>query len=175
MLELLSKTLGRERATDSGSERQEEARDAPRGTATVESSPVTDTAAEADTDGQPVPLDQIFGILSNQRRRRVLRNLMETKQFELGDLAERLAGQENDKSREQLSSKERKRVYVSLYQVHLPKLADVDAITYNKSRGIIEPGPTFDSFTYYLPDDRETAAAETQNRGWRAFIANIFK
>jgi len=42
------------------------------------------------------------------------------------------------------------RVYVSLYQCHLPKIADVSAISYDKQRGEIETGEQFDRFSHYL-------------------------
>lgn len=109
----------------------------------------------------PIELDEVFGLLKNRRRRDVLRHLDENEaDVRLGELAEQIAARECEKSVSQINSQERKRVYVGLYQCHLPKLADVGAISYNKPRGIIERGPTFEYITRYLPTD-ETPADDT--------------
>ena len=41
-------------------------------------------------------------------------------------------------------------MYVSRYQSHLPKMADVGAIPYDKQGGEIEDGERFEHFTHYL-------------------------
>lgn len=102
-------------------------------------------------------------ILKNQRRRAVLRYLQTVEdEVKLGTLAEHIAASECDKDISRITSSERKRVYVGLYQSHLPKMADVGAISYNKPRGIIEPGENRHLFEHYLPantDDTEPAWA----------------
>lgn len=108
------------------------------------------------TGGSAIGFDQIFGLLKNRRRRDVLRDLAsESKQSRHGELSERIAASECGKDVSKLDSKERKRVYVSLYQCHLPKMADFGAITYNKRRGTVKRGPNFDLFEHYLPDDEK--------------------
>ncbi|WP_255196252.1 DUF7344 domain-containing protein [Halorarius litoreus] len=93
-------------------------------------------------DELPISLDNVFGILSNERRRHVLWFLAEQDgPVSLRELSEYVAAIENDKPVAQLSSQERKRVYVGLYQGHLPKMDDLSFIEYNKDRGIIELGP----------------------------------
>jgi hypothetical protein len=77
--------------------------------------------------------DRVFALLKNPRRRAVLVQLRAT--TTLSDLADQIAAEENDTTPEQLSSSERKRVYISLYQNHLPKLAEFGAIDYDQSRG----------------------------------------
>lgn len=105
---------------------------------------------------EPLPLDQVFEILRNQRRRYVLRYLYdrEHESVRLGELAEQIAAWENGKSTREITSGERKRVYVGLYQCHLPKMDSMNVISFNKPRGIIEPGARMDSFEDYL--DRDT-------------------
>lgn len=101
-----------------------------------------------------VGLDQIFGILRNQRRRYVLKYLSMTEgTITLSDLAERIAAWEGGKGIEQVTSKERKCVYTGLYQCHLPKMADASAISYDKRSGDIESGAQFDRFSHYLRHD----------------------
>lgn len=105
-------------------------------------------------DQDRADMDQIFGILGNERRRYALAYLSrQAGSVTMSDLSERIAAWECGKQPKQISSKERKRVYVSLYQCHLPKMADASAISYDKDRGKIEPGDRFDQFVYYLRDD----------------------
>ena len=102
-------------------------------------------------DHQPPPLDEIFGVLQNQRRRRILSYLeTEDTPTTIGTLAEHVAAAENDIPASQLRSKQRKRVYISLYQSHLPKLAAVDAVEYDKDRGTVDRGPEFGAFRSVL-------------------------
>lgn len=103
-------------------------------------------------DDRPVDLDRIFELLSNRRRRAVLRYLdTEAREVEIGELAELLAARECDKDRLEITAQERKRVYIGLYQNHLPKMADADAIDYDERSGRVERGPKFYSFLDHLP------------------------
>jgi hypothetical protein len=104
----------------------------------------------------PVQIDQVFEILKNARRRAVLRYMRTVgEDVRLGELAEQIAAWECDKDVSQITSSERKRVYVGLYQSHLPKMADVGAISYNKPRGKIGPGEHMTLFEEYLPTESE--------------------
>lgn len=85
--------------------------------------------------------DAAFTLLKNPRRRAVLRHLEETPETTLSDLADRIAAEENDTTPELLSSSDRKRVYISLYQGHLPKLAEFGVIEYDQSRGDVVRRP----------------------------------
>jgi hypothetical protein len=110
----------------------------------------------AETVSSPVQIGQIFEILKNDRRRAVLRYMGEVdSEVRLGELAEQIAAWECDKDVAQITSSERKRVYVGLYQSHLPKMADVGAISYNKPRGKIEPGEHMAFFEEYLPAESD--------------------
>lgn len=123
----------------------------------TESSP---EASQEDGDegvSEPLPLDQIFEILRNQRRRYVLEYLDgKDGSVTLRELAEQLTAWENDKEPHEITSAERKRVYVGLYQCHLPKMDSTDVISFNKPRGIIEPGEHIDIFEQYLAGNEET-------------------
>lgn len=81
--------------------------------------------------------DVVFEILTNSRRRAVLQYLDETSGGATkGELADYVAAMENDKSISELRSQERKRVYVSLYQFHLPKMTDAGVIRIENDRTI---------------------------------------
>ena len=141
--------------------------------------PSTDTGPA--TDGQdprgPEPvaeadigLSQIFEVLKNQRRRHVLRYLeMTDGQVTLSDLAEQIAAWENDKDLQRITSSERKRVYVGLYQVHLPKMDDMGVVDFNKPRALIDKGENIDHCCSYLTP---TAGGGT-GRNWATYYVAL--
>ena len=105
---------------------------------------------------EPLPLDQVFGILKNQRRRYVLEFLNEAdEEVTLSEVAEQVSAWENDKDISQISSKERKRVYVGLYQCHLPKMDAMGIVSFNKPRGVIELGEDTEEVYKYLEMSEE--------------------
>lgn len=81
---------------------------------------------------------EVFELLSVERRQQVLLFLDRVEgTADVGELAEHIASIECDCERSQLSSQQRKRVYVGLYQCHLPKMADAGVIDYNADRGFV--------------------------------------
>lgn len=121
----------------------------------TEASERLDTDAISETESE-LELDQVFEILKNQRRRYVLQYLDEVDDtVTMSDLAEEIAAWENGKDVGQLSSSERKRVYVGLYQCHLPKMDSMGVVSFNKPRGLIEAGPNAEVFDEYI--DNETS------------------
>lgn len=82
--------------------------------------------------------DLVFDILSSPRRRYVLYYLRDTGEpVALNDLAEHVAAWENETPVDELSDQERKRVYVSLYQTHIPKLDSVGIVDYDQQSGMV--------------------------------------
>ncbi|MFW5934478.1 MAG: DUF7344 domain-containing protein, partial [Halolamina sp.] len=107
--------------------------------------------AARDADEEPLSLDVIFEILRNRRRQLVLEFLRDREESAtIGELAEHIAAIENDTTVRQLNAQQRKRVYIGLYQCHLPKMDDVDVIEFNQSRGHIAPGSKIDPLYDYL-------------------------
>lgn len=136
---------------------------------TAETVAVDPDEAAADRD-EPLPLDVVFGILKNRRRRLVLKHLVEESATStLSDLAERIAAVENNKSENALSSSERKRVYVCLYQCHLPKMDDADVIDFDDNRGSVELADNVNALTQYLDveDDEEAT------RDWPSYYVTL--
>lgn len=95
---------------------------------------------EEQLDDDELSLDDVFDVLRNQRRRDVLVYLVGTEDntATLSELAEHVAAKENDIDRSELSSTQRKRVYIGLYQCHLPKMDDLDVVDYDQDRGTVE-------------------------------------
>lgn len=120
---------------------------------TAESGVENKSRGDIDTE---LGLDGVFGVLKNQRRRRILRYLItHDDPVTIGTLAEHIAVLENDTTQIALTSRERKRVYIGLYQNHLPKMDDAGAIVFNKARGTIVSGPNAAQFEPYLDGPQE--------------------
>lgn len=115
----------------------------------------------------PVDLDVVFTILKNRRRRLVLEYLARHSETSLSDLAEYIAAVENDKPAAELSSQERKRVYVGLYQCHLPRMDETGAVEFDKNRGSVVAGPNIDQFNRYLERSDATGAP------WSAYYLGV--
>lgn len=131
---------------------------------------MTSPSAVTDQPGAPTALDarsiakdDAFHILQNPRRRAVLRYLLEhddRDQFRMRNVTEEVAAWENGTTVRQLMSTARQRVYIALYQGHLPKLADHGIIKYNQNRGTIEPTPLLYVFEPYLGDGLHADVAD---------------
>lgn len=107
--------------------------------------------------------DDIFGLLKNSRRREVTRYLLDSDDgATLDELAEHIAAKENDIPIKHLSSDQRKRVYIGLYQCHLPKMDKVGVIDYNKNRGTIEARQALHQLEPYLADDSSSESPEVE-------------
>jgi DNA-binding transcriptional ArsR family regulator len=125
---------------------------------------VTDT----DDDGR-LSKDVIFELLKNRRRREVLAYLLEADEtVTLGELAEQIAAWENDTDVKALSSDQRKRVYVALYQTHLPKMDDAGIVEYDQDRGLITLADNADLLMMYL--DTDTHQQDRWDR-WYALLS----
>ena len=97
----------------------------------------------------------VFDVLSNPRRRFVLYYLREIDEsVELNDLAKAIAAWENDTDESELTDQDRKRVYVSLYQTHIPKLTDVGLVEYDQDSGTVHLTDRTSVIDDYLTDDQ---------------------
>ncbi|WP_222918448.1 hypothetical protein [Natrinema sp. SYSU A 869] len=88
--------------------------------------------------GTSLTEDEVYTLLSSCRRRYALHACLQTEStITLSDLAEQVAAWEYEKSLEAVSSEERRRVYTSLQQTHLPKMDRWGVVEFE--RGVIEP------------------------------------
>jgi DNA-binding transcriptional ArsR family regulator len=111
-------------------------------------------ADEQESSEEELPVDEIFHILQNERRRMVLEYLQEADDsVRMRDVAEQVAAWENETTVEELNSDQRQRVYIPLYQSHLPKLDKAGIIDYQQNRGIVERRPLARQLDYYLNAD----------------------
>lgn len=120
-----------------------------------------DTTPEQDDENE-LSTDDVFEVLYNRRRRDVITYLRERNgSATTSDLAEHIAAKENDITVQQLSSSQRKRVYVGLYQNHLPMMDDIGVIDYEKNRGTVRLRDCATQLEPYLDDTVETGRRRT--------------
>ena len=120
---------------------------------------------EREADAEPLEKDDIFHLLQNQRRRDSLRYLKAADDsVRMRDLAEQVAAWEHDTTLQALTSDQRQRVYIALYQSHLPKLDEEGIIEYNQSRGIVERTPRASQLDPYLETDGSDEDDRTESR-----------
>lgn len=83
-------------------------------------------------------LDEVFTALDHSRRRYLLYTLVNERSEEtLSELATNIVAWEQDKPTEEVTNEERRRVHVSLYHSHIPKLADLNVLEYREGEDII--------------------------------------
>lgn len=124
-----------------------------------------DAEREAEAEEQTLKKDELFHLLKSERRRRALRYLLDADEepVRMRTLAEAVAAEEYDKTVEELHTDERQRVYITLYQSHLPQLDREGVIDYNQSRGQITTTPLIEEFEDYLETSTRTESSTTND------------
>lgn len=106
-------------------------------------------------------LDALLTLLANPRRRGVIQLLDDHGALSRDILTAQIAARETDAPPERVPEKPRKAVYVSLYQTHLPALAEDDIIAAaDPSGNIVAPGERFDDARAILMAIEDTHADE---------------
>ena len=124
---------------------------------------------QSGSDGaERMTLDDVFHVLQNGRRRDAIEYILarpEQETFEMSDIAEQVAAWENDKPVAQITSAERQRVYIALYQTHLPKLDAKGVIEYEQNRGTVRPTARLEYVGRFLSPMTETSDAANADTG----------
>jgi hypothetical protein len=95
--------------------------------------------------------DDCFDLLSNHRRRYTLHYIQQNgEEATIGELSDQIAAWENETEVDEVSYDQRKRVYTSLQQVHLPRMEETDIINFDDREGTIEVGETAENLDIYL-------------------------
>jgi DNA-binding transcriptional ArsR family regulator len=115
----------------------------------------------SETEKSRLSQDEVYHLLSNPRRRFIISYLREVDTIGLQDLASRVAAWENDTTVDELTDQQQKRVYVSLYQTHIPKLEDAGIVTYDSDAGQVALRDRVEQLDRFLPRNGE------QKRNWR--------
>lgn len=98
--------------------------------------------------------DDVLDLLSNSRRRYVIYFLEQWDgNATLNELAYNIASRETGVPVEELSEDDKRRVYISLYQTHLPKLDLYELVDYDKDeRTVALTDHADDIGDYFFPD-----------------------
>ncbi|WP_115863543.1 DUF7344 domain-containing protein [Halorussus litoreus] len=100
---------------------------------------------------EPLSQDEVFEVLKSPRRRYALYYLRrEGGESDLSDLTEQVAAWENETTVAALSTEQRKRVYISLYQTHLPKLDEANIVEYDRDEGVVRLADRASDVDIYL-------------------------
>lgn len=95
--------------------------------------------------------DTVFDALRNSRRRQLLYRLFEAETpLSLTDLAEHIAAVETGLKTRTVSAEDRKRVQVSLFQIHVPRLEQADIVTVGDQRQTVTLTSTAAELLPYL-------------------------
>jgi hypothetical protein len=132
--------------------------------------------ASTDTeDRQTVTKSEVFDVLKNERRRSVIRFLNDRGgSGTLSEVAELIAAEENDTTVERLTSSERKRVRIALYQCHLPRMHKMGVVDFDKHRGTIAlRDPAAEVLLYLNVAPGGAAATDSSDRLVVAFAVGV--
>jgi DNA-binding transcriptional ArsR family regulator len=133
-----------------------------------------DAVAEDVSSVESLSTDEIFHLLQSRRRRAVLRYLRDVEgPVEMRAIAEQVAAWENDTSPQAISSDERQRVYIPLYQSHLPKLDEEGIIEYDKDRGVVRKTPLAAQLVRYLDVDDPAPSHSDRSRRWGSYYLGV--
>lgn len=106
---------------------------------------------EAPQSSSNLSKGEIFDVLRNERRRFVLQYLKQRGEaVELGELATQVAAWEYDTPCDDVSADQRKRVYTTLQQTHLPRLAEANIVHYDADDGVISATDRANDLAIYL-------------------------
>jgi len=119
------------------------------------------------TETDELSRDALFSILRNERRREVIDYLREHEgPVDLRELSEYIAAIENDCEKNEVTYKQRKRVQTALYQMHLPKLADQNIVSYDRRAGRVELADGAEDCLPYL----DAVTEQGRRRWWRWYL-----
>lgn len=105
----------------------------------------------AEESADDLSSDVVYSLLADKRRRYTLHYLKQRREpAPVRDVAEQVAAWENGKSIEEITSQERKRVYIALYQSHLPTLDKEGVVEYDADRGVVSLSTSMADREVYL-------------------------
>jgi predicted transcriptional regulator len=106
-------------------------------------------------DPEPLGRDELFEVLTSERRRRLLAALHEHgPRMDVTDLVSVVALAETDGSLEELDREARRRVRISLHQHHLPRMESLGIVRYDRDESVVElcsPAKLVLAYLYFDP------------------------
>jgi hypothetical protein len=126
-----------------------------------------DPEGESAQDSPILTKNDIFEILSSERRRMILYFLEEHDDpVRLRQLATHIAAVEEEKDESDLGDDEIRRVYISLYQYHIPKMDDFGVISYDRDEGTVSLRELAELLFPYLHLDPMESISEKRGQGF---------
>jgi hypothetical protein len=112
--------------------------------------------SQAELNGENPSVDEFYEVFANRRRRYAVHYLQQVDgRTDFGEMAEQIAAWEHGKTRQEVTSNERKYVYSALQQRHLPKMHDTGLVEFDKRDGTVEPSAVLDEIDVYAEVVRE--------------------
>lgn len=96
------------------------------------------------------PDETLFDLLSSRRRRLLLSVLHRHREVDLSTLARYVAALETESTPEELDPADQKRVYISCYQTHVPRLAEAGLLEYDTASGMVSKTSNLAAVVRYL-------------------------
>jgi len=75
--------------------------------------------------------DYVYEALAHSRRRYLCYTLLEETEWTVTELAREIAAWENDSPKDEITNRQQRRVYLSLYHSHIPKLVDIGVLSFD--------------------------------------------
>lgn len=97
--------------------------------------------------------DTIHDLLAHQRRRSVIACLTDHQSLTLPDLADAVAREEHGTPVTEIPEDDILHVYLTLWHIHIPKLAEADVVTYNQERDVVTRTENADLVEQFLSLD----------------------
>jgi len=95
---------------------------------------------EVSASSTGLTLDEVLACLSNERRRHTIELLHDYgESLSLSEVAEHVAARQYEVDRSSLTSEQRKCAYTGIYQAHMKKLTQVDAVQFDERAKILAP------------------------------------
>lgn len=107
------------------------------------------TGSAAEVRSKP-SVDDCLDAMADSQRRRLLAAVAHGEEVAVGELADHVADR---------ASADRRAVRVSLVNVHLPKLADLGLVAYDRDAGSVSPGVHFEAVVPFLRNAPDVDAA----------------
>ena len=105
----------------------------------------------SDRSGNQLSTDVVFRLLSDRRRRSAITVLRRHgTAMSLADLADEVAVREHDAPITEIPADDVKRVYMSLYHSHVPRLEDFGVIDYRQESDMVTLSDDVSAFEPYL-------------------------
>ena len=94
-------------------------------------------SGQASVPREVLDINTVYSALRHPRRRYLCYTLYEKTEWPLTDIARKVADGENDVPPATVTDDQLRDVYVSLYHAHIPKLVDLEVITFDRNNETI--------------------------------------